>query len=108
VTQVGQFSTSAIEDFTHRPCPVAWFRQQSVFSPIKPVLSQRGELVLKWVRLDDFRDAKVKNSSALMLDDEEDKQYSPANRRHGKEVDGNDLPDVGSSRMSSRSAKEVA
>src|ERR1039458_5247452 len=41
-----------------------------------------------------FSDAKVKNSSALMLDDEEDKQYPQANRRHGEEIDGNDLPYV--------------
>jgi hypothetical protein len=52
-----------------------------------------------------FSDAKVKNSSALMLDDEEDKQYPQANRRHGEEVDGNDLPYVV---LSSRSATEVA
>src|SRR5208282_414250 len=41
-----------------------------------------------------FRHAKVQNPSALMLDDEEDKQYPQPDRWDGEKVDGNDLPEV--------------
>jgi len=37
---------------------------------------------------------KVKDLSTLVLDDQKNEQHSQSDRRHGEEIDRNDLPDV--------------
>lgn len=41
-----------------------------------------------------FGDPEVKDLSPLMFDHKEHEQYPQADRWHGKEVNGDDLPDV--------------
>src|SRR5215470_16335944 len=53
-----------------------------------------GHLLTRPFRRRMLGDAKVQNSPALVLDDQENKQYPQANRRHREEVDGNDFTEV--------------